>query len=74
LVLFGPLATIIIDVRGNPLPENPIMEAIEEEFKEGDDNIPVQPSGNAEGMKSVVASKFADLIKANYSKMVIEIP
>ena len=50
------------------------MEAIEEEFKEGDDNIPVQPSGNAEGMKSVVASKFADLIKANYSKMVIEIP
>lgn len=74
-VLFGPLATIIIEVRADPLPENPIIEAIEEEFKNGDDNIPpVQPSGNAEGMKSVVASKFADLIKANYSKMVREIP
>ena len=62
-------------MRADPLPENPIIEAIEEEFKDGDDNIPpVQPSGNAEGMKSVVASKFADLIKANYSKMVREIP
>lgn len=74
MVLFGPPVTIIIDVRAVQQPEHPIIEANEEEYKEGDDMIPMHPSGNAEGMKSVVASKFADLIKANYAKIVRELP
>ena len=74
LVLFGPLITIIIEVKAVQQPEHPIIEATEEEFKEGDDIIPFQTSINGEGIKSVVASKFADLIKANYAKIVRELP
>ena len=58
----------------DPSPESPIIEAIEEESKEGHEIIPAQASIDGEGIKSVVASKFADLIKVKYAKMVRELP